>query len=160
MKRWKRGATLIELMVVMAVVGLLAQLIGPNLFRSHQRATLSTAKTVLVSDVRAQQLLAMQGHVKQAGVYIDYSVRFESDRYILYPGSVYDSQSADNRIIMLEGPLRFANITFAASTLSFARLSGEVRNYDSNANSVTLTNTQTAQSYVISVNPYGVVDVQ
>lgn len=159
-KRYQDGATLVELIVIMAVVGILARVVTLNLFQGQQRASLTVTRDLLVSDIRKQQHRAMVGMTSTPGVYLDYSIRFEAQRYILYPGVVYDSSNAANEVTVLEPVLQFDPIDVSNGTITFSRVSGEVRGYDENSRSITLKNIQTGNQYVISFNMLGVPFVQ
>ncbi len=157
---WQKGATLVELLVIMGVIGILARLVTLDLFRGQQRASLTVTKDVLISDIRKQQHRAMEGVTSTPGVYLDYSVRFENQRYILYPGVVYDSENLANEIVPLEPILRFDPIDIPESTITFSRLSGEIRGFDDINNRVTVKNIQTGNQFVIQMNALGVPFVE
>lgn len=159
-KRYQDGATLVELIVIMAVVGILARVVTLNLFQGQQRASLTVTRDLLVSDIHKQQHRAMVGMTSTPGVYLDYSIRFEAQRYILYPGVVYDSNNAANEVTVLEPVLQFDPIDVSNGTITFSRVSGEVRGYDEDSRSITLKNIQTGNQYVISFNMLGVPFVQ
>lgn len=158
--RATEGATLVELIVIMAVVGILARVVTLNLFQGQQRASLTVTRDLLISDIRKQQHRAMVGMTSTPGVYLDYSIRFEAQRYILYPGIVYDSNNVANEVTMLDPVLQFDPIDVSGGTVTFSRVSGEVRGYDENNRSITLKNIQTGSQYVISFNTLGVPFVQ
>lgn len=158
--RNQEGTTLVELIVIMAIVGILARVVTFNVFRGQQRASLTVSRDLLVSDIRRQQHRAMVGMTSTPGVYLDYSVRFEAQQYILYPGVVYDSSNVANEVTMLEPVLQFDPINVPNGTITFSRVSGEVRGYDEDNRSITLTNIQTGSQYVISFNSLGVPFVQ
>lgn len=156
----QKGTTLIELIVIMAVVGILSRLVTLDLFRGQQRASLIVSRDLLVSDIRKQQHRAMEGLTPSQGTYLDYSIRFEEQRYIVYPGVVYDSENPANDVIVLDSILRFEPIDIPDNTISFSRISGEVRGFDVAHNRVTLKNIQTANQYVVRVNSLGVPFVE
>lgn len=153
------GASLIELLVVMAIVGIFARLVTLDLFRSQQRSSLTVARDSIVRDIRSQQLRAMSGDMTTAGVYVDYSIRFETNKYILFPGSVYSSDNPDNTVVPLDAILQFSSILFPTSIITFARLSGDIRSYAPGQDSVTLTNVQTGEHYTIQMNIRGIPSV-
>ena len=94
--------------------------------------------------------------MQSAGVYTDYSIRFESDRYILYPGSVYDAGNTANIIVPLEPTVEFSSIGFAGSSVTFARLSGDIRNFIQANSTITLRDTQTNQQTTVTFNTHGI----
>lgn len=59
----ERGATLLEMMAALAVVGLISMLVFPELGRAAQRAQLSRDRSVMVADLRrARADAARMGH--------------------------------------------------------------------------------------------------
>jgi len=154
------GITLIELLLVVTVIGVLmavsSQVVQFNL--SHM--TLDTLTQQVISDVKYQQLAAISGKTPQGGEHLDYSIRFEEHRYILYPGLVYAENNPENTIVPIENGYIFSDSTFPASELSFFRLSGDVRNFSSGQNTVKIVFTQTNEARLITVNKRGVITVE
>lgn len=155
-----QGATLVELLVVMAIVGIFTRLVTLNVFRGQQRASLTVTRDSLLSDIRKQQHRSMQGSTSAPGLYLDYSIRFEQNRYILFPGVVFDENNNANEAIGLDPMLVIDPSQIPGGIITFARLSGEVRDYDPDMNQITLTNTQTNDAYIIRFNKYGIPFVQ
>lgn len=155
-KIFSRGASLIELLLVMAIIGVFARLITLNLFRGQQRTSITVTRDTVVSDLRRTQLQAMQGETESPGSYLDYSIRFEEGRYIIFPGSVYDAGNTANQVVALDPILSFSSIDLPFSMITFARLSGDIRDFDSILNHVTLTNAQTGDSYRLTFNERGI----
>jgi len=152
----ENGSTIIELIVVMTIIGIFARIVTFNLYRSHQRAGRTVTRNTLLSDMRLQQMRAISGEVAQEGEHDDYSLYFEEDGYTLFPGSVYESSNPDNRKVTLNSVFMFSDVTFPSDTLTFERISGQVQNYASESDSVTVTNRQTGESFTVWVNAYGV----
>lgn len=150
------GVSLIELIVVIAIIGTMARLVTLDLFRGQQRVSLTAARDAVIRDIRDQQLRAMSGDTTTPGVYVDYSIRFEPTRYVLFPGSVYVSDNPQNTTVLLDGILRFTSVVFPSATVTFARLSGDIRNFAAGNDSVTLTNTQTSEQFRIQLNIHGI----
>ncbi len=158
--RSQEGTTLVELIVIMAVIGILARVVTLNIFRGQQQASLTVTRDLLLSDIRKQQHRAMSGVTSEPGVYLDYSIRFEPQRYILYPGVIYDSNNVNNEVTVLESVLQFDPIDLTGFEITFSRLSGEIRGFDEDHRSITLKNIQTGNQYVIRFNMLGVPFVQ
>lgn len=154
------GTTIIELLLVMAIIGIFTRLITLNLFRGLQHTSLAVSRDTLISDIRKQQFRAMHGDIEDPGVYIDYSIRFEQDRYILFPGIVYDAENPDNDTILLDPILQFTAIDLPLSTITFARLSGDIREFNSTLHTITIANVQTDEQYRLNMNARGIPFVE
>ena len=154
------GASMIELLLVMAIIGIFVRLVTLDLFGSQQHTSLTAARDAFVRDIRLVQSMAMNGSTATPATLVDYSVRFEPTRYIYFPGSIYVNGDPHNTVVPLDSILQITNVTVSGSQITFARLSGDVRSYVSGKDSVTLTNTQTGQQYIIQLNARGVSFVQ
>ncbi|MEK7533297.1 MAG: type II secretion system protein [Patescibacteria group bacterium] len=153
----KRGFTLVELVVVVMIISTMFVLTTQSLFSGSRSASLDQLSTGLIRDVREQQIRAMQGSVVTLGSVVDYSIRFEQDRYILYPGMVYDSGNVQNQVVLLGPTMQFSVIGVPDQTITFARGSGEVRGFSSGSDTVVLTDTGLGDAVDIRINAAGVV---
>src|SRR3989344_6702460 len=138
-----KGFTLVEVMLVMVIAGVLLTTTAQSLFQSQQSISLDAMTARFVVEVREQQMRAISGDTAPLGSYIDYSVRLEADRYILFPGSVYDEGNPINTVVTLEAPLVFANSTLPSSTMTFTRGRGEISAFSQGQNSFDIQNPQT-----------------
>ena len=154
-----RGFTLIEVMVAGILVATLFLLATPSLFRGHRGATLTETANQLVRDLRETQIRVMQGETPSGGALLDRSIRFEEDRYIVYPGVVFDSGNPENQTVVLPPTMRFTSIGVPGNTLTFARSSGDIRSFVPGADSVGLTETALGTAVTFRVNSRGVVFV-
>lgn len=151
------GFTLIEVVVVLGLVFILMYWVSASLFRGQRVTSISEEALALERILRVTQMSVMQGKTPAGGSLVDYSVRFENDRYIVFPGVVYDSGNSLNTVYMLPETMRFSGIGFPGQILTFARISGQVRDYSSGFDSVMLTDDSIAKSISVSVNSAGVV---
>lgn len=137
----RRGFTIIELLIIMGVFALLVGFATINLFNVKAQTSLSTTASILVSDLKTQQIKAMSGDANGGGSNIDYSVHFAGTSYVLLPQNV-------------SVPLGDFVSVDAIPDLVFAKGSGEtgVPNYQ-----ITLTNSANSQSKKIILNRLGVV---
>jgi prepilin-type N-terminal cleavage/methylation domain-containing protein len=156
-KQHAGGFTLVEMLIVMLIAGVLLLTVGLTLFGSQQRASLESVASQMVSDIKAQQSLAMAGVTSQNGSLVDYSIRFDAHAYTWFPGLVYDANNAENTVIPLDAIISLSSITFPSSVLSFSRLSGDVVNFTNGNNSFKIVNTQTGDTYTITVNKRGAI---
>lgn len=155
-----QGASLIEALLVMVLMAMLVGVAATNIFTGQQHASFSTTRDGVIRDLREQQYKAMAGEVQTPGVYTDYSVRFESNQYILFPGSVYAAGNPANIVVPLEPTVEFSTIGFSSGLVTFARLSGDIRNFIEGNNSVTLRDTQTNEQSIIIFNTHGIPFIQ
>ncbi len=156
----ERGFTLIEMIVVMGVVGILVSIVSTSLFGAIASTSRGVTAREVINDLRQQQLRAMMGGTDSGGSYVDFSVRFETGRYTLFPGQVFAEGNPDNVVVNLETPLMFSAITLPDSTLTFARGSGEVRSFVPGQNTLSLRHAQTGAQTTININALGVVFTQ
>lgn len=154
-----KGFTFVEVVIVMGLIGILIAILSTTLFRSQQSASLDTAAQLLVSDIKKQQIFAMSGDTASPGVFIDYSIRFDPHQYTLYPGSVYVASNTLNIVVPVEEPLHIVSATVSAQVVTFARLSGDVRNFSSADGTIVIQNDQTNQQKQIVLNRRGVIVV-
>lgn len=154
-----RGFTLVEVIVVGMIISTMFVLATQSLFSGSRSASLDQQSAGLIRDVREQQIRAMQGSVVTPGSVVDYSIRFEQDRYILYPGVVYDNGNIQNQVVMLDPTMQFSVIGVPDQTITFARGSGEVRGFSSGSDTVVLTDTGLGSAVDLRINAAGVVFV-
>lgn len=152
----QRGVTLIELILVIGIISLLFG-IGIVGITNIQVLTLrSTAGTVLISDIRNQQIKAMVGDTEGRPEPDNYGVKFLVDEYILFHGNNFSPTDPDNYSIPLPDAHSMVS-TFPNDLILFASDSGELVGFVDGSNTVTITNTPSATSDTITLNEYGVV---
>ena len=154
--RTKRGFVLIELIVVLALFGALIGLSSINLLGSRNSATISSTVDNVTSDLSSQQTKAMSSTTSAGGA-TPYGVRFESTRYILFHGSVYNPSDSTNSVVPLSGGTTFSVINFPNASIIFASQIGEVVGYNPSASTVTVYQPGNFASKTIVVNQYGIV---
>ncbi len=153
----KPGLTIIELVITMSIFSLLSGIITVSLLGSSRSASLNSALTALISDIKTQQIKAVTGDTQGRSESDNYGIYFESNRYILFRGQSYNPSEPSNFTVTLSESLELANITFPSSTLVFAKGSGEVIGFQSGANSLVIKNNIDNQQKTITVNRLGVV---
>lgn len=149
----RHGFTLVEVLVAGIMVAILFLLATQSLFGGQRSASLAETASQLVRDLRETQIRVMQGSL------LDRSVRFEQDRYVIYPGVVYDSGNPENQAVVLPPSMQFTTIGVPDNTLTFARASGDIRSFTPGADSVVLTETALGTAVTFQVNSRGVVFV-
>lgn len=147
------GFTLIELIVTLGIISLLVGLVTVNLLGLHEKATIDSAYTQVISDLKSQQSKSMTG-VNDSGTGL-FGVHFAANQYTLFRGLNYSPSNPSNFDITLEGSLT-ATTAFAGSDLIFATSSGEVVNFVPGQNTITLQD-QYGKQKTITLNEYGTV---
>ncbi len=144
----RSGITYPEIIIVISIMLTLLGLAVVNLLPpQHQAATSSTVATLL-ADLRSQQLKSIVGR-GGGGIY------FSPTTYSLFSGLVYSSSAPANFTVTPPGKMTFAS-TLLGNQVVFATGSGEVVGYSSQANSITITNTNNFATVTVTINAYGI----
>jgi type II secretory pathway pseudopilin PulG len=151
-----RGFTILELLVIMGITSILVGIVTINLLKVQHNTSVSSAVDTLIADIKGQQIKAMNG--AQASSNGDYGIYFDPThtKYILFHGTTYVPADSSNFPVVLESSISVSS-TFPNSIVVFSKPSGEVANFLSPNNTITLTNTAGSEQAVITVNRYGVV---
>ncbi len=157
-KTIKSGFTLIELLVTIGVFSILASFISLNLINPHKKASVDTQVQTLVSDIKSQQLVSVEGEAGGSPTSQKHGIFVSAGKYTLFTGNAYTPLDPNNFDVVLEGDLQLST-TFASSILLFEKISGEVTNFTSGQNTLTLTSPSGGLNKTITVNPYGSISV-
>lgn len=148
------GFTLIELLIVMGIFAIVSAFTTINLIKPQSQASIDAATSVLIADLKQQQLKAMAGSSSNQSEPQPFGIFFEPNKYILFFGSTY-IPNPDNFEINLEQNLTFSNINLPSSSIIFKRIDGEVVGFSAGTNSITLQNTSTGEIKTIQFNRLG-----
>lgn len=149
----KQGFTLIELLLILGLFALLLSFTTVNLTPIVGKASLDTTVSMLVSDLKEQQLKAMIGESEGSGSAQAFGIHFEPDHYVLFRSSVFNPAEPSNFTVNLEQGLELES---ALPEVVFQKGNGEI----ASLLSLTARNTTVGQTKVITVSQYGVVTVQ
>ena len=151
------GATLTELVLVIAIVGMLIGFASINLFGARSSSSINASVEILISDLRQQQIKAVVGDTEGRGTRDDYGIYFESNRYILFHGSQYQPNDPTNFVVPLDDDLSFSKISVPSSRVVFSKGKGEVDGYNPASDSVTIHSASGGQEKTIQFNKYGAI---
>ncbi len=154
-----KGFTLVELLVVMAVMGILLSLSYVTLLGAQRRSSLNSTVSVLVTDIKQQQLKTMTGDTGGATPSGSYGLYFQPSRYTVFHGTQYQAGQASNYVVNLDPTVSFSSILFPNASLVFATVSGEVVNYASGSSSVIVKDTTSSEQKTIIVNQFGTITI-
>ena len=146
-----RGFTIIELLVVIGIGVIILSTTSVLLLSGQRKVTKISFQEQMLSDIKSVQINAMTGQNGGGakGVY------FGEDSYTLFSGTSHDSQDPGNFVIDIGQSIQLET-TFPGSVIVFLGISGEIANYNSNFNTLTIVDKTDNSSQVISFNKYGV----
>jgi prepilin-type N-terminal cleavage/methylation domain-containing protein len=148
------GFTLTELMVVIGSLAILFGLINVSLVGFYRRPIQRGINDILIADIRSQQLKAMTGD-SNGGVNTSYGIFFSQNSYTLFKGSSYAPGDPSNFLVNLDDGLSFTDVTFPSSVVIFQKGDGEVVNWATGLDGVSITDSQTGRITQIKINRYG-----
>jgi len=161
-----KGFTLIELVLVVALLGLVLIISTVNLFRPVPKAQANETASDIFSLLHDAQNRAMNTAIGGGTAADDWGIHFETDRYILFKGNVFDATDPTNFVvdtpanISLTPALPCPSPPGNCDNIVFAKISGEVLDFDDANNSACVTETATNKTVSLAVNFVGVIDVQ
>lgn len=146
----KRGFTLPELIVVMAIIAGLIAVTSPSLLPLQYRTSSNSSVNQLIADIKLQQFKAMSGDAENRDASDSYGVYVEQNQYTLFHG-VYSQGEPANTVISIEEDL---STTFPSSQIVFTQGSGEI------GSSGDIVITTPIESKTLSLNEYGTIVAQ
>jgi len=152
----EKGFTFAEIIVVFGVVAMLFGLAYSSTMKAQQSTSLESAVLILVSDIKNQQTNTMMGFTLGGLSASEYGVHFELDSYTLFKGTTYNPSEQTNLVIDLPTNISFSNLTFPNSTILFSKGSGEVSNYVSGSDTITLLS-NLSKSRTLRINKLGAI---
>lgn len=152
------GFTFAEVIVVMGIVMTLFALAYITLFKTQQHLSLTSTAAVIVSEIKTQQAKAMSGNVEGVSDTVSFGIHFESNKYVLFKGTVYNPADTANFPVNLEENLEFSEIKFPDSNIIFIKGSGEILGFVDGLNTITLKSKDLSE-LTIAVNKLGAASI-
>jgi len=145
-KFYRQGITLLEVMIVLAIIGILVAVTLPQFSKMRENQVLKNTVNDVVSVLnrtRSQTLASIDSS--------EYGVHFESDQVIIFKGTVYSVGALGNEVVDIVSPATISNIslTGGAVDIYFNRLSGAP------SKTGTITVTSPSFSKVITISATG-----
>lgn len=157
----QKGFTLIEILLVMAIISILFAISIVNLNTLQQNTYQNTSEELLLSDIKLQQLKSMTGDNNNSSTFETFGIYFGNTSYTLFRGATYSASDDENFTIELNPNLTFSNVEFANSQIVFEKNSGEIIGFTDGSDTITINNSITGTNAVITLNKYGVItDIQ
>lgn len=152
----QHGYSYIEILLVMAVSGILLGFITINLLNAHRQTAQNTSLTSLVTDIRNQQFKSMVGTTEGRATSDNYGIYMSPTSYTLFHGTSYSPSDPANLTVTLQNHLEITT-TFQNAILVFSKGSGEIKNYNAPNNTITVWDTTNNTSKTLTINQYGTI---
>ncbi len=153
----QKGFTLVEVIVVMAIVSTLFAISIVSLNTFQQNTFQNTSEDVFISDLKLQQLKSMTGDNNSTSSFEPFGIHFEANSYTLFRGDTYSASDPENFTVVLNPNLTFSEVEFSNSQIIFEANSGEIAHFTPGNNTITINNSVTGTDAVITLNRYGVI---
>ena len=117
----QRGITFLEVIITIAIIGIIVAVVLPQFSKMKQLQALKNAGEDVISSfnkAKAQTLASLNSS--------EYGVHFQSDRIIIFKGSVFNAGDSNNETISIILPAMISNIALTGGAVDcyFERLSG------------------------------------
>ncbi|MDP4011265.1 MAG: type II secretion system protein [Candidatus Roizmanbacteria bacterium] len=153
----KNGFTLIEISLVMAISVILMTLTTISLISYQQNTYVQTSIEQLMSDIKYQQISAMNGATEGEISAQRFGIHFDTNSYTLFHGDTYNALEPTNFTVSLDHNLSFASVEFAQNELLFERGSGEILNFVDGENTITVQDGGNNTQVEIAINKLGTI---
>lgn len=150
---YKKGITIIEVLVVIAVVGIIVSVVIPQFAKTRENQVLKSGVQDILSSIdkaRTQTLSSLNSS--------EYGVHFQSDKVIIFKGKVFPAGASDNETISITTPASITNVTLGgvsgiSGDMYFNRLSG------SPSTTGTITISTANYSKIITISATGIASM-
>jgi hypothetical protein len=147
MKRVFRAATLAEVALVMAIIAIISATGMGAAINYYQRSILSADVDQLVIELRRTRQRAISNSIGSG-----YSVKFLMDRFVIFPGAVYNPSNPENEDNFLETGV-IVSTTFPNDELTLDTFTGRA----SNPGAVTIS-AYGNLTQVVAINSLGIIE--
>ncbi len=155
-----QGFVFIELIVVLGILSTLLGIVIINVLNIRTSASINTIVSTFITDVKSQQTKAMVGDTEGRGVPDTYAVYVQPTKYTLIHGQNYSASDSANFNVSIDTAFQLTS-TFPQNKIIFASGNGELVNFTTGNDSVTIQNVTTNEQKVIKFNQYGsIISVQ
>src|SRR5258706_7052424 len=151
-----QGFTLVELLIVMGIALIILGMITFNLAGTQRSTSINASVNKIVADIDSQRLKSMSGTTVSPSASDSFGVSFQSNKYVLFHGTAFNSGDSSNYSVNLDNSVLVSS-TFPGNVVVFSQASGEVANFASSSNTITINNTGGTEQKVLTINWLGVI---
>jgi prepilin-type N-terminal cleavage/methylation domain-containing protein len=122
----RKAFTIVEFLVVTAILAILAALIFSAFIDTNRAQGLSKQTATVAAILERARSMTLSSEADSV-----YGVHFDTDKAILFRGTLYDSATTSNQTHLLTGPVFISerNIAGGGFDIVFARLTGGTQNF-------------------------------
>ncbi len=146
-KKTPNAFTFIELLVVVAIIGIMSTVGYVSMSKLQISADIQTSMDRLVASIKTQRMYAMLGNSTTRTKAMPQGIYFEQGSSVFVLFSCEELQNCSympykntNIVDTLEKTLIFSTVSLPGNQIIFTPYSGEVSNFQSNANSIMIDN--------------------
>lgn len=150
------GFTLVEILIIMGILAILFTITSLNLSNTVPKSSLDNALSLLIADLKQQQLHALTGDTQGQSSSSNYGIYFGSGKYTLFRGNNYNASDTSNYDVNLDDIN--TSSTASGGVIIFVKNSGQILNYSPTNNTITFTQINIGSSKTITINKYGVIE--
>lgn len=155
------GFSLFETLIVTTLLVTLFSITTLSFYSILKRDEMAAAVQELTSTIKEAQIKTLSGTTFDNQNPTNFGVYFEEQKYFLFEGTSFSPDNPNNQPpINLPSAIILSQINLPNHQVAFAKVTGEIIDYDEDQNSLTITNTANNQIKTITVNKLGVIDVQ
>lgn len=165
-KKTQDAFTFVELLVVVAIIGILSTVGYVSMSKLQMTADTQTSMDRLVASIKTQRMYAMLGNSTTRTKAMPQGIYFQqgSSTFVLFSCDELQSCSYmpyknTNIIDTLEKTLIFSTINLPGNQIIFAPYSGEVSNFQTNADSIMIDNITNHTVTTIHTTRIGTLEV-
>lgn len=150
------GFTFVELIVSFGIIAILFSIGYVSIANIQTKSASNASVSVIISDIKSQQIKAMTGDTEGRGTPDTYGVKILPNSYILFHGAVYNPMDASNFSIPAPSGHTFSSL-LPSDSIIFSTGKGEIAGFVDGQNTITLTNTKSGRTQTVHFNKYGTV---
>jgi len=165
-KKTQQAFTFIELLVVVAIIGIMSTVGYVSMSKLQKTADTQTSMDRLVASIKTQRMYAMLGNSTTRTKAMPQGIYFQqgSSTFVLFncdelQGCSYMPYKNSNTTDTLENTLIFSNVNLPGNQIIFAPYSGEVSNFQTNTNSIMIDNINDHTVTNIHITQVGTVEI-
>ena len=155
LKNHQTGFTLLEIVIVVAIFGVVASIVTLPFLTFRQQTILNTQTEEIITLINKARLSTM---ASKGGV--QYGVRFEADRVILFQGSVYNPLAVTNEVKMIDPALQLSLPTDNGGTTDDILFDFITGGTSQNSTTTLIVTSRPQASSTVVINPSGVVTLE